>query len=243
MSSLVMQMRSRWHKKLNLLKVNRDLTDEEKEQTKQRQREGHARRPDEEKEQTKQRQREGHVRRPNEAKKLQQQRRVAKRAIGYDEAKSSITVPNTTNSHGEVMYSTPYLAVKSVCDFGGDDKMKRIAASTYIVSMGWVPIGYIQLQRYVKTYREGKWKKEDKRWLTLRPTAKPPAKKRKTVEEDNNDFSNEDEEEFDEDIVDDSEDDFVPAPAPVSVSRIRRGTKRITYTVDSDSDDDFEFDE
>jgi DNA topoisomerase-2 len=62
----------------------------------------------------------------------------------------------------------------------------------------------------------------------------------KTVEQDYNDFSDEDEEEFDEDILDDSEDDFVPA-APVS--RNRRGTKRTTYTVDSDSDDDFEFDE
>jgi DNA topoisomerase-2 len=62
----------------------------------------------------------------------------------------------------------------------------------------------------------------------------------KTVEQDYNDFSDEDEEEFDEDILDDSEDDFVPA-APVS--RNRRGTKRATYTVDSDSDDDFEFDE
>ena len=64
--------------------------------------------------------------------------------------------------------------------------------------------------------------------------------KNKTVEQDYNDFSDEDEEEFDEDILDDSEDDFVPA-APVS--RNRRGTKRTTYTVDSDSDDDFEFDE
>ena len=62
----------------------------------------------------------------------------------------------------------------------------------------------------------------------------------KTVEQDYNDFSDEDEEEFDEDILDDSEDDFVPA-APVS--RNHRGTKRATYTVDSDSDDDFEFDE
>ena len=62
--------------------------------------------------------------------------------------------------------------------------------------------------------------------------------KNKTVEQDYNDFSDEDEEEFDEDILDDSEDDFVPA-APVS--RNRRGTKRTTYTVDSD--DDFEFDE
>ena len=64
--------------------------------------------------------------------------------------------------------------------------------------------------------------------------------KNKTVEQDYNDFSDEDEEEFDEDILDDSEDDFVPA-APVS--RNHRGTKRATYTVDSDSDDDFEFDE
>jgi hypothetical protein len=62
----------------------------------------------------------------------------------------------------------------------------------------------------------------------------------KTVEQDYNDFSDEVEEELDEVILDDSEDDFVPA-APVS--RNHRGTKRATYTVDSDSDDDFEFDE
>ena len=99
------------------------------------------------------------------------------------------------------------------------------------MSMGWVPIQYKQLQLKDQKYKEGNLN-QDKKWQKRRPTAKPPAKKRKTVEEDNNDFSNEDEEEFDEDIVDDSEDDFVPAP--VSVSRNHRGTKRTTYTVDSD---------
>ena len=85
----------------------------------------------------------------------------------------------------------------------------------------------------------------DSNTKTTKPigNARPGKKvaKNKTVEQDYNDFSDEDEEEFDEDILDDSEDDFVPAP--VSVSRNRRGTKRTTYTVDSDSDDDFEFDE
>ena len=84
----------------------------------------------------------------------------------------------------------------------------------------------------------------DSNTKTTKPigNARPGKKvaKNKTVEQDYNDFSDEDEEEFDEDILDDSEDDFVPA-APVS--RNRRGTKRTTYTVDSDSDDDFEFDE
>ena len=180
--------------------------------------------------------------RTDEERLLLTQRQSASRAkrhanFGWIDS-SSITVPNATNSHGEVMYSTPFLAAKSICDFAGDDKMKRSAAVRYVVSMGWVPIQYKQLQLKVQKYKEGNLN-QDIKWQKRRPTAKPPAKKRKTVEEDNNDFSNEDEEEFDEDIVDDSEDDFVPAP--VSVSRNRRGTKRTTYTVDSD--DDFEFDE
>ena len=179
--------------------------------------------------------------RTDEERLLLTQRQSASRAkrhanFGWIDS-SSITVPNATNSHGEVMYSTPFLAAKSICDFAGDDKMKRSAAVRYVVSMGWVPIQYKQLQLKVQKYKEGNLN-QDIKWQKRRPTAKPPAKKRKTVEEDNNDFSNEDEEEFDEDILDDSEDDFVPA-APVS--RNRRGTKRTTYTVDSD--DDFEFDE
>ena len=182
--------------------------------------------------------------RTDEERLLLTQRQSASRAkrhanFGWIDS-SSITVPNATNSHGEVMYSTPFLAAKSICDFAGDDKMKRSAAVRYVVSMGWVPIQYKQLQLKVQKYKEGNLN-QDIKWQKRRPTAKPPAKKRKTVEEDNNDFSNEDEEELDEDILDDSEDDFVPAPVPVPMNR--RGTKRTIYTVDSDSDDDFEFDE
>ena len=76
-----------------------------------------------------------------------------------------------------------------------------------------------------------------------KPTAKSkPARKvsKKKVEEEEFNFSDE-EEEFDEDMLDESEDEFIPArPAP---SRNRRATKKTTYTEDSDSDDDFDFDE
>jgi hypothetical protein len=114
---------------------------------------------------------------------------------------SSITAPIATNSHGTDIYSSPFLAAKSVCDFAGDDNLKRIATVRKVVSNGWVPIKDRQLQKNVQKYKEGKLK-EDKKWRK-RPTAKAPAKKRrKTVEEDNNDFSDEDEEELDEDILD-----------------------------------------
>lgn len=76
-----------------------------------------------------------------------------------------------------------------------------------------------------------------------KPAAKPkPARKvsKKKVEEEEFDFSDE-EEEFDEDILDESEDEFIPPrPAP---SRNRRATKKTTYTEEFDSDDDFDFDE
>ena len=126
MSSLVMQMRSKWHKKLNLLKVNRDLTDEEKEQTKQRQREGHARRPDEAKILQKQRQKEAHARRPDEAWALKKERHIA-RSAKRKENFDFVDLSSITVAFGKDIYSSPYVAATIVADFAGGDKKKRRA--------------------------------------------------------------------------------------------------------------------